>query len=176
VIEKTKCEFIEGFKSALETARIFNNVCTWSMTMLPHPEYAGNYSWFSQWSLHNRGQIEQRKPWHQTINFKEAEDIFQKVERLIEAGKTARQIGVELDIEKIKANFELLKPDHGVTIEGQNVFFPKLYQSDLDGLEDGEINISPAPSKSDLDMLAGDWLQKNVSWEKKKEEEKKRGR
>jgi hypothetical protein len=100
VIEKTKREFIEGFKSALETARIFNNVCIWSMTMLPHPEYAGNYSWFSQWSLHNKGQIEQRTPWHQTVNFQEAVDVFQKVERLIEAGTTAQQIGIELDIEK----------------------------------------------------------------------------
>ena len=38
VVEKIKREFSEGFKSALETARIFNNVCTWSMATLPHPE------------------------------------------------------------------------------------------------------------------------------------------
>ena len=70
VIEKTKQQFIEGIKSALETARSFNNVCIWSMSNLqPHPDYAGNYSWFSQWSLYNKGQIEQRTPWHQTVIF-----------------------------------------------------------------------------------------------------------
>ena len=140
------------------------------MAPLPHPEYAGNYSWFSQWSLYNHGQIEQRRPWHQFINFQEALDIFQKVERLIKAGTTALQIGVELDIEILKAQVELLKPDQeALTFEGQKIFFPKLYHKDMEGLEEGELNNSPAPSQTDLDVLSGDWL-KRVAWKNKEEE------
>jgi hypothetical protein len=73
-----------------------------------------------------------------------------------------------LDIEKMKAEGELLKPDHGRTLEGQKVFFPKLFHKDLDGLEEGELNNSPAPSQTDLDVLSGEWL-KRVSWKKNEE-------
>jgi hypothetical protein len=37
-------------------------------------------------------------------------------------------------------------------------------------LGEGELNISPTPSQSDLDMLSGDWIKK-VSWRTKKEKE-----
>ena len=125
------------------------------MAPLPHREYAGNHSWFRQWSLYNQGQIEQRKPWHQFVNFQEALDIFKKVERLIKAWTTAQQLGVELDTENKKAQSELLKPDQGQTFEGQKIFFPKLYHKDLDSWVEGELNNSPAPSQTDLDVLSG---------------------
>ena len=45
----------------------------------------------------------------------------------------------------------------------------------MDSLEEGELDLSPAPSQSELDMLATDWTKK-VSWKSKKEKEEKVGK
>ena len=62
VIDKTEREFREGFQSALETARALNSVCIWSMAMIPHPEYVGHYSWFTNDSLVTGGSPTQDNP------------------------------------------------------------------------------------------------------------------
>ena len=129
----------------------------------PSPEYAGNYSWFSLCSLHNQGQIEQRKPWHQKVYLQEAQDAWKQIKRLIDTGRTAIQFGADLDTEKVKVYVTLLQPSEGQTLERQRILFPNLHQQDLEGLEEGELNPSPVPSEGDLDILSGDWLKK-VSW------------
>ena len=120
------------------------------------------------------GQIQPRIPWHQHMDIQEAADVFRQVQRWITAGITAQQFGAELDIEKLKADGALLTPSQGQTLEGLKVFFPTLYRQDMDGLEEGELNLSPAPSQGDLD-LSGDWPKK-VSWKLKedKKEDKER--
>ena len=47
MLEKAKYVVNEGFKLATETARAFNSACMWSIVMLPSPEHAGSYSWFT---------------------------------------------------------------------------------------------------------------------------------
>ena len=168
VIDKTESEFREGFKSALETARALNGACIWSMAMIPHHEYGGQYSWFTTQRLQQH-----RQPWHQYIHKLEADDIHFRVTRLVKLGTDAQQIGLELDIAKMEATAELLTPEEGQTIENQRVLFPKLYHKDMEGLEEGELENSPAPSQSDLDLLSGDWI-KRVSWKKEKKSEEKK--
>ena len=168
VIDKTESEFREGFKSALETVRALNGACIWSMAMIPHHEYGGQYSWFTTQRLQQH-----RQPWHQYIHKLEADDIHFRVTRLVKLGTDAQQIGLELDIAKMEATAELLTPEEGQTIENQRVLFPKLYHKDMEGLEEGELENSPAPSQSDLDLLSGDWI-KRVSWKKEKEKEEEK--
>ena len=131
--------------------------------MEPSPEYMGDYSWFSLWSLHNNGQILIRRPWHQKVYLQEAQDIQKQIQRLIDAGGIAMQFGAELDVEKLKTYGKLLATAEGQTLEGSRILFPNLYQQDVDGLEEGELNSSPVPSEGDLDILSGEWLKK-VSW------------
>ena len=62
----------------------------YSLNMIP--EIPGNYNWYS----FRRGQeILARKPWHQYVDIKEAQDIYGKVGLLKEASLTAAAIGVE---------------------------------------------------------------------------------
>ena len=140
--------------------------------MEPSPEYMGDYSWFSLWSLHNNGQILTRKPWHQKVYLQEAQDIQKQILRLFDAGRTAVQFGAEMDTDKVKDYHKLLQTAEGQTLEGSRILFPNLYQQDMDGLEEGELNSSPVPSEGDLDILSGDWLKK-VSWKDQQKEEQK---
>lgn len=153
MLAKAKNDIKEGFKLAVDTTRAFNSACLWSLATLPHPEHAGDYSWFSLWSLHNMGKTQPRLPWHHHLDIQEAADVFRHVQSLITAGITAQQFGAELDIEKLKAGGVLLSPAQVQTLEGLKVFFPRLYRQDMDGLEEGELNLSPAPSQGDLDIL-----------------------
>ena len=86
MLAKAKHDINEGFKLAMGTARAFNNACLWCMKEpMLSPDHARSYSWFTLWSLHNQGQIGQRKPWHTHVDIQEAMDIFQQVKRLLEA-------------------------------------------------------------------------------------------
>ena len=116
VIDKTEREFREGFQSALETARALNSVCIWSMAMIPHPEYVGDYSWFTHHNLIWGTVHHPRQPWHQYVHVIDAHDIHMRVKRLIKLGTDAQQIGLQLDIAKMKATEELLTPEEGQTI------------------------------------------------------------
>ena len=128
----------------------------WSVMIVPTIQ--GNYSWYS---LRRREEVLQRKPWHQYVDLKEAQDVFRRVEQLKEASLLAEKIGAVIDFEEIEATLELLEPKHRINLEGQVIYFPKLYEKQMEEEEEGDIdNISIGPSENELNLLAGDWMKK----------------
>ena len=86
--------------------------------------------------------------------------MFRRVEQLKEASLLAEKIGAVIDFEEIEATLELLEPKHRINLEGQVIYFPKLYEKQMEE-EEGDIdNISSGPSENELNLLAGDWMKK----------------
>ena len=158
IAETAKNELKKGVNGALETARMFNTMCLWSIAAVPHPDYEGNQSWFSLLRPVD-GTLIIKKPWHQYIHIFEAETVY-NVKSFLEAAIHIQQYGIEVNTKNLG---ELLKPVERQTLEGQRILFPALYQKDTENLEEGELENSPATSQADLDKLSGDWLKK-VSW------------
>ena len=107
----------------------------WSVMIVPTIQ--GNYSWYS---LRRREEFLQRKPWHQYVDLKEAQDVFRRLEQLKEAGVFAEKFGVVVDVKEIEATLKLIEPKNNHNIEGQLIYFPRLYEKQMEEREEGEID------------------------------------
>ena len=120
------------------------------MKMIPHMQ--GNYSWYS---FKQGDTIVPREPWHQYVDIKEAEDIFRQFDKLEEAGHLSEKLGVIQDAGEIDAFTELMEPKHRLNEDGQQVLFPSLWDKEMEGLEEGEINATLNQMEEDLILLQG---------------------
>ena len=66
-----------GIISAFKVGQCFNKITNYDLSVFPG--ILGNYSWYGV----RRGEtLLARKPWHQFVDIKEAQDLFRKVELL----------------------------------------------------------------------------------------------
>ena len=89
------------------------------------------------------------------MDIKEAEDIFRQFDKLKEAGHLSEKLGVIQDAGEIDAFTELMEPKHRLNEDGQVLYFPKLWDLEMKGLEEGEINVTLSPMEEDLILLQG---------------------
>ena len=90
----------KGINEAEETARTFNTLCLWAISnVMPDIEYVGNLCWYSFY-LSKTNTFSKRSPWHQHVNWLEANNIFEVVTRLTDAATVLQQYGIETDISK----------------------------------------------------------------------------
>ena len=90
----------KGINEAVETARMFNTLCLWSITnVMLDSEYTRNLCWYSFYDS-KIGGFFRRKPWHQYVSFGESAIIFEVVKRLTDAATILQQYGIETDTSK----------------------------------------------------------------------------
>jgi hypothetical protein len=80
----------------------------------------------------------------------------------------AEKFGVVVDVKEIQETLKLLEPKNNHNIEGQLIYFPRLYEKQMDDREEGEIDdISLVPLNEELNLLSGDWMKEKQNPTKK---------
>ena len=109
------------------------------------PEIPGFYNWYSFW----RGQeILARKPQHQYVDIKEAQDIYGKVVLLKEASLSAVASGVEMNAADFDGAMKLMNPEAKYDEEGQRKYFMALWKKQSE--EEVSLKVSFNPTRKDL--------------------------
>ena len=121
--------FEKGQKWALKVGELYNLMAIWSIMITPTIQ--GSYSWYNL----RRGEEVIREPWHQLVDIKEAQDVFRRLKQLKEAGVLAEKIGVVIDFKDIKATLKKLEPKNNINLEGQVIYFPRLYEKQMEERE-----------------------------------------
>jgi hypothetical protein len=154
-----------GQRWALKVDELYNLMAIWSIMIAP--TIKGSYSWYNL----RRGKEVTREPWHQHVDIQEAQDVFRRLEQLKEAGVLAEKIGVVIDFKEIEATLKKLEPKNNLNLEGQVIYFPRLYEKRMEEREEGEIdNISLVPLYEELNLLSGEWMKEKQNPTTKVEE------
>ena len=126
----------EGMKWAIKTAQNLNHLSQW--TIMTPPDIQGNCSCFSLYQ-EDGAVVLTCQPWHQ---FVDERDIWRnKIEMLVIALHTAGKFGVQTSHSKedISMIQEMMTPKSQLTLDGQTVYFFKLWEKHLESLESGEL-------------------------------------
>jgi hypothetical protein len=85
--------------------------------------------------------------------------VFGRLEQLKEAGVFAEKFGVVVDVKEMQATLKQLEPKNNHNIEGQLIYFPRLYEQQMEERKEGEIDdISLVPLNEELNLFSGDWM------------------
>ena len=64
------------------------------------------------------------------------------MEQLKETGVLAEKIGVVIDFKEIEATLKKLEPKNNLNLEGQVIYFPRLYEKQMEEREEARLTTS----------------------------------
>jgi hypothetical protein len=106
-----------------------------------------------------------------TCGHKRSSRCVQKIGAAEKAGMLADKIGVVIDFKENEATLTKLEPKNNLNLEGQVIYFPRLYEKQMEEKEEGDIdNISLVPLNEEFNLLSGEWMKEKQNPTTKVEE------